>query len=154
MQPASLAEPSLIFPHLPGRDVITVLRSFADRLTAAEPALGDAEGLFQALWEREQLGSTGLGGGVAVPHCKMPDLERVLLAIGHTRDAVDFGAIDGNPVQLFFVVVSPSSEPAAHLQCLAAISKWVQHSDGVEPLLEIGDPQALYDALAGKTADT
>ena len=147
MQLASLADPSLIFPRIAAIDVASILRTFAERIAEKEPGLGGAEQLYQALWEREQLGSTGLGGGVAVPHCKLTGLDRVLLAIGHTRQPVDFGAIDGQPVQVFFVVVSPSSEPAAHLQCLAAISKWVQQSGGAETLVQYEDPAELYEAL-------
>ncbi|MEM1181552.1 MAG: PTS sugar transporter subunit IIA [Acidobacteriota bacterium] len=149
MQLASLADPSLVFTHVPGGDAISVLRSFAERIVKADVAdAGTAEDLFQALWEREQLGSTGIGAGVAIPHCKIAGLERVLLAFGYSREPVDFGAVDGEPVQLFFVVASPASDPAAHLQCLATISKWIQQSGGIDRLLKISDPQELYAAMA------
>ncbi|MEM8993955.1 MAG: PTS sugar transporter subunit IIA [Acidobacteriota bacterium] len=149
MQLASLAEPHLVFTHVPGVDAVSVLRGFARRMVEAVPALEDADDLFRSLWEREELGSTGIGSGVAIPHCKIAGLDRVVLAIGHSRQAVDFGAVDGAEVQLFFVVASPASEPAAHLQCLATISKWIQGSGGIDHLLALDDPQALYAAMVG-----
>ena len=149
MHLASLADPQLIFPDLPAVDVTSVLRGFAERIVASG-RLADSQALYQALWEREQLGSTGVGSGVAVPHCKLKGLDRVLLAVGHTRQAVDFAASDGQPVRLFFVVVSPFSAPAAHLQGLAAISRWVKQSGDMSRLLEISDPQLFFQVLVGK----
>ena len=143
----TLVDRELIFPGVAAFDAATVLRAFADRIVASG-RLSDADALFQALWEREQLGSTGIGQGVAVPHCKLTEVDDVLLAIGHVDKPIDFGAVDGQPVQLFFVVISPEATPAAHLQGLAAISRWVQESgDGVERLVALSDPDAIDAAL-------
>lgn len=151
MQLDNLVAPDLIFPELPAFDVSSVLRAFSDRVIATG-RLSDSETLYQALWEREQLASTGIGHSVAVPHCKLEGLDEVLLAVGYVSKGVEFGAVDGAPVKLFFLVVSPSSKPAAHLQCLAAISKWVQKSGKVDTLLETTDPEAIYDLLTGGPA--
>ena len=147
MQLETSVAPDLVFPDLPAFDVSTVLRAFADRITASHSSLSDAEGLYQALWEREQLGSTGVGQGVAVPHCKMEGIDEVILAVGHVAKGIEFGAVDGRPVRLFFLVVSPTSQPAAHLQCLAAISKWVQKSGRVDDLLATDDPAEILGLL-------
>lgn len=138
--------PDLVFPDLPAFDVSTVLRAFSDRIVATGK-LHDADALYAALWEREQLGSTGIGHGIAVPHCKMDGISEVLLAVGHLTQAVEYGAVDGRPVRLFFLVVSPSAKPAAHLQCLAAISKWVQKSGRVDELLAAKDVDAVLELL-------
>lgn len=144
----TLADPELIFPDLPAFDVPTVLRAFADRIASAGRLGGDADSLYRALWEREQLGSTGIGQGVAVPHCKLGGIDEVLLAIGHVEKPIDFAAVDDRPVRLFFVVVSPESSPAAHLQGLAAISRWVQENpDGIETILSLSDPAEIYREL-------
>ena len=150
MQLDTLVAPDLIFPELPAFDVSSVLRAFSDRVVATG-RLSDADSLYRALWEREQLASTGIGHSVAVPHCKVEGLAEVLLAVGYVSKGVEFGAVDGAPVKLFFLVVSPSSQPAAHLQCLAAISKWVQKSGKVDTLLETTDPAAIYDLLTDGT---
>ena len=98
--------------------------------------------------EREKLCSTGLGSGVAVPHCKLPGLKRLLLAIGISRQGIEFGSSDGQPAKLFFLLVSPAQAPAAHLQALAAISKWVRVDNHVEGLLDASDPNEIYHLLS------
>jgi len=145
----SLTHPQLVFPDLPARDVAGVLRAFADRVSE----LGyspDADRLFEKLEEREQLGSTGIGSGVAIPHCKMKGLERAILAVGVTRRPVDFGAVDGQPVRLFFLVVSPNDAPAVHLQVLSAISKWVKADHHVERILALDGREAIFQLLQGE----
>jgi nitrogen PTS system EIIA component len=142
---ASLIRPELIFPELAAADRSQVLHAFADRIAGL--GLATAEELFGRLWEREQLGSTGIGSGIAIPHCKLPRLARGIVAIGTVPGGVDFGAVDGKPVCLFFLVVSPSESPAEHLQVLAAISRWIKAGDHAASVLELREPQAIYDFL-------
>jgi PTS system nitrogen regulatory IIA component len=146
MNLGSLTEPSLIFPDLPGTDASSVLLAFAERV-AAMGYVGDAERLFEKLMEREKLGSTGIGSGVAIPHCKMRGIERAVVAVGASRRPVDFGAVDSEPVRLFFLVVSPHDTPAVHLQVLASISRWVKADRHVPRLLAMRDRQEIYDFL-------
>jgi PTS system nitrogen regulatory IIA component len=146
MRLASLTEPRLIFADVPGQDGRSVLRALAGRI-AQQGVVGEADRLFEKLWEREQLGSTGIGSGVAIPHCKLRGLREVVLAIGIAECAVDFGSVDGQPVRLFFLVISPSETPAAHLQSLAAISKWVKADHHVERILELESSGEIYELL-------
>jgi len=141
-----LTRPDLVFTDLPAADRVEVLRALSGRI-AARGLVRDAEELFQKLWEREQLGSTGIGGGVAIPHCKLPGLASGVVAVGVAPEGVDFAAVDGRPVHLFFVVISPSESPAEHLQALAAISRWVKGGRRGEEILALGEPQAIYDLL-------
>ncbi|HVS01301.1 MAG TPA: PTS sugar transporter subunit IIA [Thermoanaerobaculia bacterium] len=142
----ALTEPQLIFPRLQGADAAAVLRELAERV-AKGGSVRDPEALFERLWEREQLGSTGIGNGVAIPHCKLNALSRVLVAVGIAERGIDFGAVDDQPVRLFFLVVSPSKAPAEHLQSLAAISKWAKADHHVERILELQDPEAIYSLI-------
>ncbi len=142
----SLTEPGLIFPALRCPDAASLLRLLAGRLVEGGWA-DDAEVLYDALWEREQLGSTAIGSGVAIPHCKLDGLERVVLAVGVLTDGIDFGAGDEESVRLFFCIVSPNDSPAAHLQCLAAVSRWVKDGRHVQRILELDDPQAIHGLL-------
>ncbi|MFL6234878.1 MAG: PTS sugar transporter subunit IIA [Thermoanaerobaculia bacterium] len=142
----ALTRPGLIFPDLWATDSQGVLRSLAGRV-AAQGLVGDGEDLFQKLWEREQLGSTGIGQGVAIPHCKLKGLARGVVAVGLVPEGVDFGAVDGQPVKVFFLVVSPAGSPAEHLQILAAISRWIRADDHAGRLLALRDPAAVYDLL-------
>lgn len=141
-----LTRVDLIFPEVPGLDSHTVLRALADRI-AAKGLVDDPDTLYRGLCEREELGSTGVGSGVAIPHCKMEDLDEVVLAVGITRRAIDFGAVDGKPVRLFFVVVSPADRPASHLQTLAAISRWVKAGHHIEQIAHSSDPAEILDLL-------
>jgi fructose-specific phosphotransferase system IIA component len=142
----SLTRPELIFLDLPAADRQAVLHELATRV-AARGLVGDAEELYKKLWEREQLGSTGVGAGVAIPHCKLQGLSQGIVAVGVVSGGVDFAAVDGRPVELFFLVVSPSASPAEHLQVLAAISRWVKANSHVLRLLALADRNAIYDLL-------
>jgi PTS system nitrogen regulatory IIA component len=142
----ALTRPDLIFPDLPATDSQGVLRVLAGRV-AAQGLVKNGEELFQQLWEREQLGSTGIGQGVAIPHCKLTGLARGVVAVGLVPAGVDFGAVDGQPVKVFFLVVSPAGSPAEHLQILAAISRWIRADGHAGRLLALHDPAAVYDLL-------
>src|SRR5687768_15887926 len=110
-----LVDPDLIFDDLApgGRDA--VLRGLAERLESGG-SIRNADDLYARLREREELGSTAIGRGVAIPHCKLPDLERALVAIGVVPRGVEGETPDREPVRLFFLVVSPEGSPAQHLQ--------------------------------------
>ena len=136
----------LIFPELGGLDRDSILRFFADRL--AEATGVDADEIFRGLVEREQLGSTGIGGGVAIPHARVGHLDHALLAVGLAPEGIDFDAIDGEPVRVFFVVVSPKDDPQQNLRYLAAVSSWVKEAGNVEALLAMPSPVAMVEALA------
>jgi PTS system nitrogen regulatory IIA component len=147
MRLASLTRPELVFVGLPGTDRREVLRALAAEV-AASGAVGDAEELYRKLAEREALGSTGIGAGVAIPHCKLKGLRRGVVAVGLAGQGIDFQAVDGRPVSLFFLVVSPSESPAEHLQVLAAISRWVKADSHVDKLRGLTDRDAIYRLLA------
>jgi len=142
----SLTRPDLIFPDLPAADRPEALRALAARL-AGLGLVESGEDLFQRLWEREQLGSTGIGAGIAIPHCKLPGLVHGIVAVGLVPGGVDFGAADGRPVKVLFLVVSPDGAPAEHLQILAAISRWVRAGRHAERILALREPGEVYDLL-------
>ena len=107
--------------------------------------------LYRRPSEREELGCTGIGPGVAIPHCKLNELEQGVVAIGLSLNGVDFDTTDGEPVRVFFVLVSPSDSAAKHLQSLAAISSWVKSTENLDKLLSLRDPQSIYELLASET---
>jgi PTS system nitrogen regulatory IIA component len=125
MKLADYTRPELVFLQLPGRDGAAVLGQLSEALAAAG-AVEDADGVLQRLLEREALCSTGIGSGIAIPHCKLRRLKQPVLALATTETPIDFKALDGGPVQLFFLLISPEDSPAEHLQILAGISKWIK----------------------------
>jgi PTS system nitrogen regulatory IIA component len=150
MRLANLTHPELIFPRLAGSDRPTVLRAFADRLAEISPTT-DADELYRLLCEREDLSSTGIGSGVAIPHCKMNGLSEVVVAIGLCEHPVDYDAEDGEPVDLLFLLVSPEDAPAEHLQSLSAVSKWVKANRHVEKIRQLDDAVSIYELLERET---
>lgn len=149
MSLGALVRPDLIFPDLPAGEWHEVLRTLSERI-AARGGVGSAEELFARLWEREQQGATGIGGGVAIPHCKLPGLRRGLVAVGTVPSGVDLAAAGGEPVRLLFVVLSPDESPSEHLRSLAAISRWMRVKGRAASLLALRDPAAVYDLLCGE----
>jgi len=146
MQLRQLVDPDLVFIDLPATSREAVLRALAARLKA-HGAVADADDLYDKLVEREGLGSTAIGRGVAIPHCKLADLERVVVAVGVAPQGVPLETPDHEPVRLFFLVVSPEGAPAEHLQSLAAISKWLKDPRNLERVRRARTSEELSDAL-------
>ena len=109
---------------LAAEDKEGVIRELAGALVAAsEIAEEDLEGIVAAIMKREELGSTGIGRGVAVPHTKHPSVEKLVGTVGVSHDGVEFASLDGEKVQLFFLLVSPPDRPGDHLRALENISR-------------------------------
>jgi mannitol/fructose-specific phosphotransferase system IIA component (Ntr-type) len=101
-----------------------VIREMAQALVeAGRIASGDLEGIVKAIMKREDLGSTGIGRGVAVPHTKHPSVSRLVGTVAVSPTGIDFESLDGEPVQLFFLLVSPPDRPGDHLRALENISR-------------------------------
>ena len=83
----------------------------------------NAEGIVGAIMKREELGSTGIGRGIAVPHTKHPCVDKLVGTVGVSQSGVEFQSLDGEPVQLFFLLVSPPDRPGDHLRALENISR-------------------------------
>ena len=121
----SLVDERRIFPDLAGETVEEVLAEMAAGLARGD-VVADAEDTARRLVERERMGSTGLGQGIAIPHCKLKELSGVVLAVGVSHRGIDFLSSDGVPITLVFLVLSPADAPALHLQALARISRVIR----------------------------
>lgn len=122
--PLAISE-RLVFPNVLGKTVEAALAEMAAGLEQAGVA-ANAEDLARRLVDREAMGSTGLGEGLAIPHCKIREIADVVLSIGISREGVDFHFSDGQLVTVIFLVLSPSDAPALHLQALARISRLIR----------------------------
>lgn len=92
-------------------------------LEAGEIEADQRDDIVGAIMKREELGSTGIGRGVAVPHTKHPSVQKLVGTVGVSEEGVDFDALDGEPVQLFFLLISPPERPGDHLRALENISR-------------------------------
>jgi PTS system nitrogen regulatory IIA component len=106
-----------------------------------------AKDVLERLNERERLGTTGFGGGVAIPHGRIPGLDRIRGAFVRLHKPIDYGAIDDLPVDLVFMMLSPSDAGADHLKALAQVSRRLRDRAFVAKLRGAGSPDALYALL-------
>ncbi len=109
--------------------------------------------LVNVLLERERLGSTGIGGGVGIPHGKLAELEKPLLGFGVSHQGVDFDAIDQRPVHLFFILLTPSNATGIHLGLLARISRLLKDDTIKTRLQQADSPQAVRSIIAENDID-
>ena len=100
--------------------------------------------MVRVLLERERLGSTGIGTGVAIPHGKLKSLDSLLVGFGRSRKGIDFDAIDGKPAHLFFLLMAPENSTGAHLRMLARISRLLKDSALRQSLMDAADRHDLY----------
>jgi len=103
--------------------------------------------LVRVLMDREQLGSTGIGGGIGIPHGKLKQLESLALGFGLSRKGVDFESMDNQPTHIFFLLVTPENSTGLHLKMLARISKILKHDQIKEKLLIAADSDEIFSII-------
>ena len=134
---------ALVIPALAGQTKEALLRELAEVMSGQYPDI-DAGRLLEVLWERERLGSTAIGDGIAIPHGKLPGLKAVRAAFGRHLQGVDFQSLDGNPTRLFFLLVAPEDSVGAHLKALARVSRLLKDDGFRAQLLTAPDRADLY----------
>lgn len=128
-----------------------VLAQMARALAEAVPDL-ETERLLQVLLEREELQSTGIGEGVAIPHGKLPGLDRLLASFARSKEGVDFEAVDGQPTCLFFLLVVPEHSGGQHLKALARISRFFRDASFRKRLMEASSAEEVFQAIGEEDA--
>lgn len=147
MKIADLLDIRAISTELSSNKKVEVLAEMVNLLRRVQPDLDAAE-LLAVLIDREELGSTGIGDGVAIPHGKLKGLDRLLMAFGRKQDGIDFDSMDNRPAHLFFLLLAPESEATLHLKALARISKLLRKEDVRRQLLDASDPATLLNILS------
>jgi PTS system nitrogen regulatory IIA component len=151
MKIAEFLREDLILPELRSTDKVGVLREMCEALARAYPQLSAAR-LTETLLEREKLGSTGVGEGVAIPHGKLAGLPGLLAAFGRSRQGIDFAAIDQKPTYLFFVLFAPENSAGVHLKALARISRLFKSPQFRSSILEARDAAQIHAQIATEDA--
>ena len=127
MKFADFVKNEAIESDIKAADKEAVIRELVGSLVKAGQLSGsEEENIVQAVLKREELGSTGIGRGIAVPHTKHPSVTDPIGTVGVSHSGVDFSSLDGEPVNLFFMLISPLDKPSEHLQALENISKQLQ----------------------------
>ncbi len=140
---------------LPGLTATTkkgVLEELADAVVREFKNL-DRSKLLEVLIERENLGSTGIGDNIAIPHGKLPDLDDLVLCFGRSLAGVSFDSMDGKPTHLFFLLLAPENSIGLHLKALAKISRLLKDSSFRRNLMEAADAGAILTLLAAQDTD-
>lgn len=139
---ADLLSPKAVVPNLNARCKREALAALAERAAALTGA--DASVIRDALMEREKLGSTGVGRGVAIPHGKIDGLAAMTGILARLDQPIDFEAVDEQPVDLIFVLLAPADASAAHLKALAKVSRLLRDERVREALRGAETPEALF----------
>ena len=122
-------------------------------LKAAELSGQNERAIFEILVQREKLGSTGVGNGIAIPHGKLPKLNRLFGLFVRLEQPVDFEALDGQPVDLIFLLLAPEAAGADHLKALARVARLLRDTDVARKLRDSRDAEDLYAVLAMPSAN-
>ena len=108
------------------------------------------EELVKVLMERERLGSTGIGGGIGIPHGKLKNLDHLVLGFGLSRRGVDFESMDSRPTHIFFLLLTPESSAGLHLKLLARISRLLKDDEFKSRLQQAGRPEDVIEIIQDK----
>jgi nitrogen PTS system EIIA component len=141
-----LVAPNAILPALKVNNKKQVLQELAARAAALTGQ--NEKTIFDTLMQREKLGSTAVGSGIAIPHGKLPTLTRLFGLFARLDRPVDFEALDGQPVDLIFLLLAPEGAGADHLKALARVARLLRDSTIADKLRASQDAEALYAVLA------
>jgi PTS system nitrogen regulatory IIA component len=146
MKIAEFLSQQAVLSELAARAKQDALRELASALVRSAPSV-KPEKMLEVLNEREKLGSTGIGEGVAIPHGKLAGLPKLVAAFGISRAGLDFEAIDGKPSRLFFALVAPENSAGIHLKALARISRLFKNAGFRGAILEAKDAEQIYQLI-------
>jgi PTS system nitrogen regulatory IIA component len=142
----TILTPGRSLVNVPGGSKKRVLEQIANLVARELPDL-DGQDVFESLIAREKLGSTGFGNGIAIPHCRLVGCNAPISALLRLDTAVDFDAIDGEPVDLLFVLLVPEAATDAHLELLRQIASMLDRSDVRASLRQADNSEALYQVV-------
>ncbi len=136
-----------IIPELVSQERDAAIGEMVQFLKNRDKIVKDKD-LFDKLIQREKLGSTAIGEGIAIPHCKLKEIKTPLVALAVSRKGVPFEAIDGKPTYIFFLVVSSPDNPSLNLQILAAIAQLVRKSSALaKKILGAKIPRRIWEVI-------
>ncbi len=135
-----------IIPELHSQNKRDVLEELIGALSNFKASL-DKKALVEVLLERERLGSTGIGDGIAIPHGKIQDLDELILSFGRSTQGIEFDSMDGRPTHLFFLLIAPENSAGIHLRALAKISRLLKSAHFRQRLMEAGNREEIFQVI-------
>ena len=146
MKLSELLDQNHIIPDLKAKDKKGVLEELVDVIFCSDPSF-DKDSLVKVLLERERLGSTGIGDGVAIPHGKLQGLKHPIISFGRSLKGLDFEAMDGDLTFLFFLLVAPEDSASIHLKALAKIAKIIKNRSFRSLLMQVPTREEIYQTI-------
>lgn len=151
MKLTDILDESSIVADLQASTKTEALELLVDAMTRNSQSL-DKQEILRVLLEREELGSTGIGDGIAIPHGKSPELEHIISGFGLSKHGIDFDSLDGKPAHLFFLLVAPENSVGTHLKMLARISRMLKNVEFRNKLLEANSQHEIYQIISEEDA--
>ncbi len=151
MKIAEFLKPESVISELSSSSKVDVLKELSASLAKSNPSVPQAR-LATVLEDRERLGSTGIGEGVAIPHGKLAGLPTLSASFGVSRTGIDFEAIDGKRTHLFFALVAPENSAGLHLKALARISRLFKNGAFRDAILAAKNSEEIYSLIAREDA--
>jgi len=149
MKIKQILQKTSVVSHLSARTKDDVIIELSDLLSKNFPNLSKDE-MISILSEREKLGSTGIGNGVAIPHGKIPVLSQIITGFGRSVEGIPFDSQDGKPAHLFFVLLAPENAASLHLKALARLSRLLKDVHFRNKLMEAADADQIYQEIVGE----
>lgn len=147
-----ILQPTCIKAPLDSTDKESAIEALV-QLLAHSGQLTNSQDAFQAIMDREQQRSTGIGSGIAIPHGKCASAKELVMAMGIMKDPIDFESIDGKPVKIIVLLVSPLDCTGPHIQALARISRLMLDETFKAKLEKAASPEEVYDLISNKEAE-
>ncbi len=147
-----LLQPTCIKVPLGNTDKKTVITELVDLLDFNKLLL-DRDMALEAVLTREETRSTGIGSGIAIPHGKCKAVKELVMALGVTAEPIDFGSVDGKPVKIIILLVSPSNQTGPHIQALAKISRLMLDEEFRQALENATSTDQAYELLSSRESE-
>ena len=141
-----------IIPELKAKDKKGVLGELAEVIAKYDENI-DKGMLVKVLIEREHLGSTGIGDGVAIPHGKLSSVKQPIVSFGRSKKGLDFDSMDGQPAFLFFLLLAPENSSGVHLQVLTKIARILKSSTFRKALMQVNSREEIYQTIIQTDGD-
>ncbi|MBF0118207.1 MAG: PTS sugar transporter subunit IIA [Desulfobacterales bacterium] len=145
MKVIDVLEKEAILLNLKSTDKRGVIEELAEAVAMISQISKDI--LVQILMDREKLGSTGIGKGIAIPHGKLKDINNAIVGFGRSKEGVKFEAIDRRPCHIFFLIITPESSASVHLNLLGQIARMLKNETFKEKLISAFDPEEIYNII-------
>lgn len=151
MNITDLLQKEFIIEELKSKSKKEVLYELSEAFLRGNSTI-DCDAMVEVLLEREKLGSTGIGDGIAIPHGKLPGLENLIVSFGRSKTGIDFDSLDGKPVHIFFLLMAPENSAGQHLKALAKISRMLKEEEFRKNLMDMATPDDIYHIIEDKDA--